>query len=74
MKRCYEMEHNKDLYERGKISLEVSQSAHCGNGITIDGIRYCPQDGKLADGYFGWCACKDPPEGYFGEQLSLFDT
>lgn len=64
MIRCYEAEHDRKLF--GKFDYY-----HCGNGITINGVRYCSQDGTLGE-YFGWCACKDPPEDKC-EQLSLFD-
>ena len=74
MKRCYELEHSEELYRQGKISLRCSKEIHCGNGVTIDGVRYCQQDGRLGKGYFGWCAAKDPPKGYFGEQMTFFDT
>ena len=56
MKRCYEKEH------RLALSGEFDGFYHCGNGRTLsDGLRYCPQGGKL-QGYFGWCACKELPK------------
>lgn len=64
MKRCYEREHWQNQF--GKFDYY-----HCGNGNTINGVRYCSQNCTLG-GYFGWCACKDLPEEKI-EQITFFE-
>ena len=65
MKRCYEQE----WYEIATGCKE--ETNHCGDHRTINGIDYCPYDGKLKD-YFGWCADIEPIHPTC-EQLSFFD-
>lgn len=64
MTRCYEGEHWRKSF--GRVEY------HCGNGTTINGVRYCLQGGTLGQ-YFGWCAAKDPPEEKI-EQISFFES
>jgi len=53
MTRCWERENFEA--ETGKRC----EYNHCGNAELINGVYYCPTDGKV-EGYGTWCADRKP--------------